>query len=237
LKEAFTYAKEYGKSKGINVRCYVATHSLLNYSTWQIVSPEASLASLPCVDGYIVQSWTGTAREPNYFNGIAKERPFETAFLEYDCMTSMTVPTGRKLFFENDPVEDVRRDWADYKRNYQTTFAAELFFPDIDNYEVMPWPDRIFDGQYYVSKTSNEKAPMPKTYSTELLVMINSLNNINKSTTTVSGSHGISVMMGNSLMFQRVPTHDDGRAFADPYFSNFYETSECLTASRAIQKL
>jgi hypothetical protein len=225
LDEAFTYAKQYGKTKGINVRCYVATHSLLNYSTWQIVSPEASLASLPSVDGYIVQSWTGTAREPNYFNGIAKERPFETAYLEYGCMTSMTVPTKRKLFFENDPVEDVRRDWADYKRNYQTTFSAELFFPEIDNYEVMPWPDRIFDGQYFVNKTSNEKAPMPKSYSTELLVMINSLNHIEKSTTKVSGSHGISVMMGNSLMFQRLPMHDDGKAFANPYFTNFYEVS------------
>jgi hypothetical protein len=225
LKEAFTYAKEYGKSKGIDVRCYVATHSLLNYSIWQIVSPEASLASLPCVDGYIVQSWTGTAREPNYFNGIAKERTFETAYLEYGCMTSMTTPTNRKLFFENDPVEDVRRDWADYKKNYQTTFSAELFFPEIDNYEVMPWPDRIFEGQYYVSKTSNEKAPMPKSYSTELLVMINSLNEIKKSSTKVSGSHGVSVMMGNSLMFQRMPTHDDSKAYENPYFSNFYETS------------
>ncbi len=53
LNECFTYAKEYGKSKGMDVRCYVPTHSLVNYSQWQIVSPEASLASLPSVDGYI----------------------------------------------------------------------------------------------------------------------------------------------------------------------------------------
>ena len=225
LEEAFTYAKEYGRTKGMNVRCYVPTHSLLNYSLWQIISPEASLASLPVVDGYIVQSWTGTAREPNYFNGIAKERTFETAFLEYGCMRSMTIPTNRKLFFENDPVEDVRRDWADYKKNYETTFAAELFYPDIDNYEVMPWPDRIFDGQYYTSRTSNEKAPMPKTYSTQLLVMINTLNNMPVSDNKTSGTQGISVLMANSLMFQQLPTHDNGKAFEDPYFSNFYETS------------
>ncbi|HVW60861.1 MAG TPA: hypothetical protein VHC48_12515 [Puia sp.] len=225
LQEAFTYAKTYGRSKGMNVRCYVPTHSLLNYSLWQIISPEASLASLSCVDGYIVQSWTGTAREPNYFNGIAKERTFETAFLEYGCMRSMTVPTGRKLFFENDPVEDVRRDWSDYKKNYETTFAAELFYPDIDNYEVMPWPDRIFDGQYFISRTSNEKAPMPRSYSTQLLVMINSLNNMPVSENKTSGTQGISVLMGNSLMFQQLPTHDNGKAFEDPYFSNFYESS------------
>ena len=40
LDEAFTFAKEYGASKGMKVRCYVPTHSLLNYSLWQIVSPE-----------------------------------------------------------------------------------------------------------------------------------------------------------------------------------------------------
>ena len=225
LEDALTYAKTYGKTKGLNVRCYVATHSLINYSMWQIVSPEASLASLPCVDGYIVQSWTGTAREPNYFNGISKSRTFETAFLEYGCMRSMTVPTNRKLFFENDPVEDVRRDWSDYKKNYETTFTAELFYPDIDNYEVMPWPDRIFDGQYFINRTSNEKAAMPRSYSTQLLVMINTLNNMPVSDNKTSGTQGISVLMGNSLMFQQLPIHDNGKAFENPYFSNFYETS------------
>lgn len=237
LKESFTYAKAYGKSKGINVRCYVPTHSLINYAMWEIVSPEASLASLDCVDGYIVQSWTGTAREPNYFNGIAKERTFETAFLEYGCMRSMTVPTNRKLFFENDPVEDTRRDWSDYKKNYQTTFTAELFFPDIDNYEVMPWPDRIFDGKYFVSRNSNERDGMPRSYSTQMMVMINSLNYMKTSPNKTSGTQGISVLMGNSMMFQRLPTHDDGKAWADPYFSNFYETSGMFHRVPANQKL
>jgi len=225
LKECFAYAKKYGAAKGREIHCFVATHSLLNYALWEIVSPEASLASLPEVDGYIVQTWTGTAREPNYYNGIAKSRAFATAFLEYGCMRSMTMPTNRMLYFENDPVEDVRRDWADYKRNYQTTFVAQLLYPDIDHYEVMPWPDRIFDGKYFVSQTSDEKAPMPKDYSTQLLVMINSLNQIKASENKTSGTQGISVLMGNSLMFQRLPTHDNGKAFEDPYFSNFYETS------------
>src|SRR5659263_48126 len=131
LNECFSYAKEYGKSKGMNVRCYVPTHSLVNYSSWQIVSPEASLASLPCVDGYIAQVWTGTSREPTFFNGKAKERVFETAYLEYGSMESMTATTGRKMFFLTDPIEDWPRDWADYKKNYQATFTAKLLYPKI----------------------------------------------------------------------------------------------------------
>ena len=220
LDEAFTYAKLYGQEKGMNIRCYVPTHSLLNYSQWQIVSPEASLASLESCDGYIAQVWTGTSREPNYFNGKAKERVFETAFLEYGCMESMTRPTGRKMFFLTDPIEDRAKDWEDYKRNYQATFTAQLLYPQIADYEVMPWPDRIYEGLYKVSADSDEKAHIPRFYSTQMQVMINTLNSMPLSENRVSGSQGISVLMANSLMFQRSPRPVEG--YDDPQLSNFY---------------
>lgn len=218
LNEVFTFAKAYGKSKGMNVRCYVPTHSLINYSQWQIVSPEASLASLPCVDGYIAQVWTGTSREPNYFNGKEKERVFETAFLEYGCMETMTAPTGRKMFFLTDPIEDWPRDWGDYKKNYQATFTAQLLYPNMANYEVMPWPDRIYEG-LYKKPNSEEKERIPRYYSTQMQVMVNSLNSMPLSDNKVTGSAGISVLMSNSLMFQRFPVH---KGYEDPQLSNFY---------------
>lgn len=218
IKEVSAFAKAYGKSKGLNVKVYIPTHSLVNYSSWKIVSPEASLASLPGIDGYIAQVWTGTAREPTYFNGVRKERVFENAFLEYGSMVSMTAPTGRKMIFLTDPIEDRQRDWGDYKRNYEATFTAELMYPMVDNYEVMPWPERIFTRPYRLPN-SNESVLIPKYYSTQILVMVNSLNNMPRSSNSVSGAKGIGVLMGNSLMFQRFPTHD---GFEDPQFSNFY---------------
>ncbi len=219
LNEVFTFAKEYGKSKGMNVRCYVPTHSLVNYSSWQIVSPEASLASLSCVDGYIAQVWTGTSREPTYYNGLRKERVFENAFLEYGSMESMTRPTGRKMFFLTDPIEDWPRDWADYKKNYQATFTAQLLYPMVADYEVMPWPDRIYEGLYKTSANTDKKERIPRFYSTQMQVMVNALNFIPVSNNKVSGSAGIGVAMANSLMFQRFPTHG---GYEDPQFSNFY---------------
>lgn len=223
LDEAFTYAKTYGRSRGMEVRCYVPTHSLLNYSQWQIVSPEASLASMKSCDGYIAQVWTGTSREPNYFNGLARERVFETAFLEYGCMESMTRPTGRKMFFLTDPIEDRAKDWDDYKRNYQATFTAQLLYPQIADYEVMPWPDRIYEGLYRVSANSNEKARIPRFYSTQMQIMINTLGDMPLSDNRVSGSQGIAVLMANSLMFQRSPQPVEG--YDDPQLSNFYGTA------------
>lgn len=219
LRKVFTFAKEYGHTKGINVKCYVPTHSLLSYTQIQMVSPEASLASLDCIDGYIAQVWTGTARIANVYQNVVKERCFEGAFLEYGSMASMTKPTGRKMFFLTDPVEDARRDWTDYKRNYEATFTAQLFYPDIDNYEIMPWPERIYEGLYPINATSSEKAPIPTFYATQMQVMINALNNIPASDNKIDGTHGIGIIMSNSLMFQRYPTHV---GYEDVHLSNFF---------------
>ena len=219
LDEVFSYAKEYGRSKGMDVKCYVPTHSLVNYSQWMIVSPEASLASLPSVDGYIAQVWTGTSREPNYFNGKMKERVFETAFLEYGSMESMTAPTGREIFFLTDPIEDWPRDWVDYKKNYEATFAAQLLYPRINKYEIMPWPERIYEGLYRTSRDSDKKERIPRHYSTQMQVMVNTLNRMPQTVQRVDGSHGIGVMMSNSLMFQRFPEHE---GYEDPQLANFY---------------
>lgn len=218
IKEVSAYAKSYGKSKGLDVKVYIPTHSLVNYSSWQIVSPEASLASLSSIDGYIAQVWTGTSREPTFYNGQRKERVFENAFLEYGSMISMTAPTKRKVFLLTDPIEDWPRDWSDYKRNYQATFTAKLLYPTVADYEVMPWPERIYTHPYKVAN-SDSSVLIPKFYSTQMQVMVNALNDMPVSTNKVTGVNGIGVLMGNSLMFQRYPTHN---GFEDPQFSNFY---------------
>jgi len=218
LKEVFSYVKTYSESKGKRVKCFVPTHSLINYSSWQIVSPEASLANLEGMDGYIAQVWTGTSREPIYYNGLEKERVFENAFLEYGSMVSMTAPTGRKIYFLTDPIEDRSRSWDDYKVNYEATFTAELLYPMVDNYEVMPWPNRIYRGKFPV-EGMKERQPISPAYATQMQVMVNSLNQMPLSKNTLNGSHGIGVLLSNSMMFQRFPTH---QGYDDPQLSNFY---------------
>ena len=214
-----SFAKEYGRSKGLDVKCFIATHSLINYTKWKIVSPEASLASLDCIDGYIAQVWTGTSRSPYYYDGKKAERVFETAFLEYGCMASMTAPTGRKVYFLSDPIEDGVRDWDDYKRNYQATFTAELLYPGIADFEVMPWPDRIYLGKYRTTTDTDEWTTIPRHYSTQVQLMVNALNGMPRTAGKVSGMEGISVLMANSLMFQSFPEHE---GYSDPELSDFF---------------
>ncbi len=219
LDEVTAFAKEYGRSKGMDIKCYVPTHSLINYSQWEIVSPEASLASMPGVDGYIAQVWTGTARVLNYFNGVKRQRTFETALLEYGCMASMTAPTGRRVWFLTDPIEDGTRDWEDYRKNYHATFTAQLLHPQIADFEIMPWPKRIYERLYPKSAGSSEMIRIPADYATMMQVMVGSLGKIPASVEKVSGSQGISVLMGNSLMFQSFPTHE---GYEDPSLSDFF---------------
>ncbi|MFC0773336.1 hypothetical protein [Terrimonas alba] len=218
LKNVFAYAKTYSSSLGREVKCYVPTHSLLNYSAWSIVSPEASLASIKDIDGYIAQVWTGTSREPIIYNGIQKERVFENAFLEYGSMVSMTAPTGKRMYFLTDPIEDWPRTWEDYKRNYQATFTAKLLHPSVNHYEVMPWPNRIYLGKFKL-ENNPERQPISKEYATQMQVMVNSLNDMPKSPNRLNGTQGIGVLVSNSMMFQRFPTH---AGYEDPRLSNFY---------------
>jgi hypothetical protein len=218
LKEVFEYVHTYSKSIGKKVKCYVPTHSLINYASWEIVSPEASLAQLPHMDGYIAQVWTGTSRERVYFNGDFKERTFENAFLEYGSMVSMTAPTGREMFFLTDPIEDRSQTWADYKKNYQATFTAQLLYPTVASYEVMPWPPRIYLGKFKMEE-GQERQPLSKAYGTQMQVMINALNSMPVSKNKINGTKGINVLLANSIMFQRFPIH---QGYEDPSLSNFY---------------
>jgi hypothetical protein len=75
LQQVFDSVLEFNKQTGRHVRCYVPTHSLLNYASWRIVSPESSLARLNGCDGYIAQVWTGTSRTPNTYRGQSASAP------------------------------------------------------------------------------------------------------------------------------------------------------------------
>ncbi len=219
LQQVFAYVQEFNKKTGRHVRCYVPTHSLLNYAHWRIVSPESSLAQLSGCDGYIAQVWTGTARTPNLYRGQLRERTFETAFLEYGAMQNLVRATGRTVWYLNDPIEDnPNHDWEDYRVNWESTMVASLLQPEVWRYEVAPWPERVFGGRYPKKGKPAEREPMPPAYATEVQTVINALNDMNQSRVQWDcGTTGIGLLVSDSLMFQRgEPTP------SDPHLSNVY---------------
>lgn len=219
LQQVFDYVQEYNHRSGRHVRCYVPTHSLLNYAQWRIVSPESSLARLNGCDGYIAQVWTGTSRTPNRYRGELRERTFETAFLEYGAMQNLVRSTGRRVWYLNDPVEDnPNHDWTDYRRNWESTLAASLFQPEVWRYEVAPWPERVFAGKYPRRAEASERKGIPAGYATELQMVMNALNDMNQPEVSWDcGSSSIGVLVSDSLMFQR-----DGPTPSELHLSQFY---------------
>ena len=193
--------KEYARRKyNRDIRFYVPTHSLLNYTQWKIVSPEGKLSDIPYVDGCIAQVWTGTAREKNWFDGIYKERTFETAYLEYGVMQELVKGTGRKMWFLHDPIEDNPIfDWNDYRTNYFCTVVASLLHPKVNTFEICPWPNRVFLEKYPKNPENGE--PIPDDYATILNNTFNTLGTFED----IKEETGckIGVLMSDSELFQR----------------------------------
>lgn len=205
LQQVFDHVRRYNEREGKQVRCYVPTHSLLNYAHWCIVSPESSLARLEGCHGCIAQVWTGTARTPNYYRGRRRERTFETAFLEYGAMKNLVRATGREVWFLNDPIEDnPRHDWTDYRVNWESTLTASLLHPEVWKYEVAPWPERVFGGRYPHSVPRSERQLIPPAYATELQVVMHALADMKQERVEWDcGTAGIGILVSDSLMFQR----------------------------------
>jgi hypothetical protein len=217
LQQVFDYVVDSNRRTGRNVRCYVPTHSLLNYAHWRIVSPESSLARLNGCDGYIAQVWTGTSRTPNLYRGQLRERTFETAFLEYGAMQNLVRSTGRTVWYLNDPIEDdPNHDWTDYRVNWESTLVASLFQPEVWRFEVAPWPERVFGGRY--PARSPNPMPIPPAYATEVQTVMNALNDMRQERVQWDcGTTGLGLLVSDSLMFQRgEPTP------SDPHLSHVY---------------
>jgi hypothetical protein len=226
LGQVFATVKAYAEAHHRVIPCYVATHSLINYAQWKIVSPESSLLKVGA-DGYIAQVWTGTSRVPNIYEGEKKERTFETAFLEYGALQNIARSSGKRIWYLNDPIEDnPNHSWTDYQRNWESTLVASMLQPQVSSYEVLPWPDRIFGpgGLYPATEPTEEdpkpeKKPISAAYETELQTVFHALGQMRQSQTRweIAGTRSIGVLVSDTLMFQRAQPQP-----SDEDLSNFY---------------
>ena len=204
LRRVAESCKEYASQKhNRKVKMYVPTHSLINYTHWNIVSPQSSLIDSDVIDGCIAQVWTGTSRTENVYQGKRAERTFVTAFLEYGVMQELVRNTSRRMWFLNDPIEDnARHDWNDYKYNYKATLIASLLHPKVWHYEICPWPSRVMNGKY--PSNSPNATGIPADYATILCTVFNQFRDMKQlDSQWVNETSGIGVLIADSGMFQR----------------------------------
>lgn len=181
----------------------VAVHSPVTYYQWGIPVPHYALLQIPALQEMIGQVWTGTARTPARAAGARKERTFEVGYLEYSSLYNLVRGTGKRLWFLMDPVEDnPDRPMEDYHINYEQTLLASLMFPQVHNYEVMPWPQRVY-------------GRVPASYAAEINTVAGTLCDMwrNPKGTLSAGSPGVGTFFADSMGWQRgdpFPSDYDG---------------------------
>lgn len=171
----------------------VAAHSAVSYYQWGIIYPHYELMKLPAMQEMIGQVWTGTARSACRYEGDLAERTFENGYLEYSALYNLTRGTGKRVWFLMDPLEDnPDRSMDDYQTNYVKTLVASLMFPGVDEFEVMPWPNRIF-------------GRVPGEFATKIMSIVTMLGDIHNQTTSDldMGTQGIATFTADSMAWQR----------------------------------
>ena len=177
----------------------IAAHSTISYNSIGILADNHALYNLPCVDGYIAQVWTDTARNKLPYEGCRVERVFQSAFLEYSSMANIRRAGDTKaLFTLADPkADDPNFTWAEYEYWYKETVAAQFMMPAVRNFEVVPWPDRGF-------------AMAPSNYKTVQLSVFNALKDIyGKPLAMEGGMPGVTVLLSDSLSWFENPKSSD----------------------------
>jgi hypothetical protein len=170
-----------------------ATHSQINYYLSHMACRYQQMVTLPEVQEVIAEIWTGTARSPAPLAGEIAERTFEVGFLEYSSFYQLMRGLGKRLWFLHDPLEDrPNLPMEDYHRNYVRTVVASLMFPEVDNYEVLVWPNRIY-------------GCVPKEYETLVNTVVGALCELWRfpDIKRDSGSQGIGTFIADSMGWQR----------------------------------
>ena len=181
------------KAKNPNVKRMVAAHSQISYYSGGIIYPHYKVFKEPSFQDLVGQVWTGTARAGTKYDGITAERTFEWGYLEYSSLYNLMRGSGKRLWFLMDPLEDnPDRTMEDYQENYEKTLMASMMFPDINEYEVMPWPTRIY-------------GRVPDWFSTKIGTIVNMLSDMHnqKTSSYYMGTQGIATFVADSMAWER----------------------------------
>ncbi len=200
-QELQEYTQEYAAETGRDVDFYIPIHSLYSNIPASLVAPLGTSLSITGHKGYIGQIWTGPVRWAlaNYSDKNATF--FDSAYLLYDYFVNLVRGSDLILYLLGDPVEDdPSHRWDEYDVWYKECLVAKLMFPDVNTYEAMPWPDRIFLPGY----STGGGTPAPSRYRTILMSALTVLQDapLGAVHDLQGGTHGIGMLIGDTAMWQ-----------------------------------
>lgn len=207
LERTRRYAQENDREVGF----VLPIHAMYSNIAAQLVAPLGTSVGVDGIDGYIGQIWTGPVNWALAHYDAPDKTFFASAYVLYDYFTQLTVETDRTLWLLVDPVEDnPNHTWAEFAEWYKHCVVAMLLMDDVDSYEIMPWPDRIF----LPGHQTGGGTPAPEDYRITILSVTQALQEVPEgghwlqgvfSSTLAPQSHaeGIGVAVADTLMWQR----------------------------------
>ena len=199
--------KAHARATGRAISFVVPIHSLFSNKANQLTAPLGISLANNQFDGYIGQVWTGPINWclKNYQSG--DKSFFFSAFTLYDYFVQLLKGTEKKLWLLIDPVEDdPHHTWVDFRGWYQDCATAMLLMKDVDSYEVMPWPERIFLPISFTPGIDDKcENPIPKDYFTLVLSTTQALQEMPLGGEWLGGMADtqIGVAVADSAMWQK----------------------------------
>jgi len=171
LQRTRIYSQQHKKP----VSFIVPIHSLYSNIAAQLTTPLGISGQMGSIDGYIGQIWTGPVNWALGNYDSPQKSFFSSAYVLYDYFTQLTVANDKTLWLLIDPVEDnPNHTWSEFAEWYQHCVAAMLLMREVDRYEVMPWPDRIF----LPGHATGGNTPAPDEFRTRCLSVTQVLQDI-----------------------------------------------------------
>jgi hypothetical protein len=194
------------KAHSRSIDFVVPVHSLFSNKANQLTAPLGLSLQNRDFDGYIGQVWTGPVQWCMRAYDSEDCSFFSTAFTLYDYFVQLVSGTGKKLWLLVDPVEDdPHHSWDDFRSWYQQCTAAMLMMREVDSYEVMPWPERIFLPVSFTPGIDDPADnPTPPDYFTLVLSITQALQDMPMGGEWLDGAEdaGLGIAVADSAMWK-----------------------------------
>ncbi len=167
----------------------LALHSPINYYGMGMSTPHHRLIAGPAVQEVVAEVWND---------------PFELSYLEYSSFYHLVRGAHKRLWFMMDPWGDSPALSLDfYRRSYGNNLLAALMFPQIDTYQPLIWPNRLY-------------GHVPKEYEVIMNTVTGALSEMWRypDGKMEAGSRGFGTFIADSMAWQRAtPSRSDFDSF------------------------
>ncbi len=189
IERLLTELSAFVKEKAPGTKVYIATHSTVSYNAISIVAGINNYLALGCIDGVIGQTWSDTAYNTVPYDGAGINDAYLSGYIEYTSYIDSV--EGTDFFALSDPMADNRSFTEELCRKlYRQTVAASLMSPEIQRFQLFPWPNRSFVG-------------VAGDYKTYQLQVFNALDEVaGKPVTLTAGTPGIYFAISDSVAWQ-----------------------------------